>query len=26
VKPEPPAAQTLSLFDAPVAEAAKEGD
>jgi PRTRC genetic system protein E len=25
VKPEPPAAQTLSLFDAPVAEAAKEG-
>ncbi len=25
-KPEPPAAQTLSLFDAPVAEAAKEGD
>ena len=26
VKPEPPAAQTLSLFDAPVAEAVKEGD
>jgi PRTRC genetic system protein E len=26
VKPEPPAAQTLSLFDAPVAEVAKEGD
>jgi hypothetical protein len=26
VKPEPPAAQTLSLFDAPVAESAKEGD
>lgn len=25
LKPEPPAAQTLSLFDAPVAEAAKEG-
>ena len=25
VKPEPPAAQTLSLFDSPVAEAAKEG-
>ncbi len=26
LKPEPPAAQTLSLFDAPVAEAPKEGD
>jgi len=26
VKPEPPAAQTLSLFDAPASDANKEGD
>jgi len=26
MKPEPPTAQTLSLFDAPVAESAQEGD
>ena len=26
VKPEPPAAQTLSLFDAPASDASKEGD